>query len=245
MTRCGLSFAVLIALTASDVAVDLIILAIPLALVLSLHLDFHKRNGIIVVLLMGSMARACGIARMSLFARILGPKLLSTQTVGSVSSSDDIGIVSILMFWGMSKPGGDRGDRGDLPPHPLPAGARRLAPCAPTKPAYVSSDTRSKDDGSSFLDGAEVQPGQSAPPRRFYGLGSILKSVDDNAAMKLSLGFTGERGAEWPQMRNQSTIALPMRMHAVTTDAVLNAQQHPPRSQIWEIEEIPRTVEVA
>ncbi|RAK70970.1 uncharacterized protein BO72DRAFT_502358 [Aspergillus fijiensis CBS 313.89] len=105
MTSCSHSFAILIALSASDVAVDLIILTIPLPLVLSLHLNLHKRIGIIVVLLVGSMTTACGIARMSLFARILGPKLLSTQTVGGVSSTDDIGIVSILMFWGTLETG--------------------------------------------------------------------------------------------------------------------------------------------
>ncbi|RAH84227.1 hypothetical protein BO86DRAFT_397091 [Aspergillus japonicus CBS 114.51] len=191
--------------------------------------------------------------------------MLSTQTVGGVSSSDDIGIVSILMFWGM-----------------LETGVAIVAICLPSLYRLVRDVSprarlqsllvfrrlqESKDDDSSFLDGAEFQPGQSSLPRRFHGLGSILKSgmwrsetshgedsgpendpktmtVDGNAAMKLSLGFTGERGAEWPQMRNQSTIALSKRMHAVTTDAVLNAQQHPPRSQIWEMKEIQRTVEV-
>ncbi|QKX63470.1 uncharacterized protein TRUGW13939_10640 [Talaromyces rugulosus] len=109
--KCTDTFAILIGLAASDVAVDLVILSIPLPLVISLRLPLKKRIGIVAVLAIGMSATACGIARMSLFVEILGPSLISKPTVGGVSSDDDIGndnlpcIVSILMFWGMLEMG--------------------------------------------------------------------------------------------------------------------------------------------
>ncbi|RAH68273.1 uncharacterized protein BO66DRAFT_440202 [Aspergillus aculeatinus CBS 121060] len=222
MTSCSHSFAVLIAPSASDVAVDVIILTIPLPLVLSLHLNLHKGIGIIVVLLVGSMATACGIARMSLFAEILGPTcilsittvsvamlsgshtiqilaVLSTQTVGGVSSTDDIGIVSILMFGGM-----------------LETGVAIVAICLPILYRIVR----------------DVSPG--AQLHNLVTFRQLRTSKDDDSS-----------SLEGAKPGNESTVALPKLMHpVVTADVVLNAQQHSPRSQIWEMKEIQRTVEV-
>lgn len=126
----------------------------------------------------------------------------------------------------------------------------------------------SKDDDSSSLEGAKVGPEAGSTPRRFRGVGSLLKcggwweekshgegngpgmkakgmASDSSTEMKLSLGFKRERGTEEPQPGNESTVALPKLMHpVVTADVVLNAQQHSPRSQMWEMKEIQRTVEV-
>lgn len=102
---CVDTFDILIALAVSDVAVDLAILIMPVPLVLALQMPMRRKVAVLVILLVGTLAIACGITRMALFGVILGPALFSHAEVGGVPSDDDVGIVSILMFWGMLEVG--------------------------------------------------------------------------------------------------------------------------------------------
>lgn len=99
--ECVDTFDILIALAVSDVVVDLAVLFMPIPLVLALQMPMRRKIAVLGILLVGTLAIACGITRMALFGVILGPALFSQAEVGGVPSDDDIGIVSILMFWGM------------------------------------------------------------------------------------------------------------------------------------------------
>ncbi|KAL4732883.1 hypothetical protein BDV11DRAFT_176228 [Aspergillus similis] len=103
--KCGNNFPLLIAMAATDVVVDLIILVIPIFMVFPLQMPLKKRLGVIGILMLGMSATACGIARLGLFAAILGPPLLSSPTVAGFPADDDIGVVSGLVFWGMLEVG--------------------------------------------------------------------------------------------------------------------------------------------
>ncbi|RAL11841.1 uncharacterized protein BO97DRAFT_443555 [Aspergillus homomorphus CBS 101889] len=100
--KCIHTFVIYIALAATDVFVDLVILAIPVPLVLSLQMPLHKRLGIVMILLVGMGATICGIVRLSLFSNILAPafKTLAVSH-NSLASEDNVGTVSIFMFWSM------------------------------------------------------------------------------------------------------------------------------------------------
>ncbi|OOF98335.1 hypothetical protein ASPCADRAFT_205578 [Aspergillus carbonarius ITEM 5010] len=235
-TECVDTFSILIALAASDVTVDLIILAIPLPLVLSLHLPLKKRIGILGVFIVGSAATACGMARMALFASILGPKLFSEKTVGGVSSSDDIGIVSILMFWGM-----------------LEIGIAIVAICLPiiyrlardaSPRNFLSSllslsplrGSKNSKTGASFTDFGSHQVQRSQPRSR---------SRDDSTTdlRPLSPGKAG--GVGWsPVWTDDSPVGFQGGpVHAVAMPDGLRGAD-PVRGQIWEMREIKQTVEV-
>ncbi|KAL2012345.1 hypothetical protein VTN00DRAFT_5063 [Thermoascus crustaceus] len=59
----------------------------------------RRKIATLAILLVGTLAIACGIVRMAFYAEFLGPSFLEKTTLGGLSSYDDIGIVSVLMFW--------------------------------------------------------------------------------------------------------------------------------------------------
>ncbi|KAL2853585.1 hypothetical protein BJX68DRAFT_265052 [Aspergillus pseudodeflectus] len=103
--NCANVFEISIALVATDVAVDLIILVIPIFMVFPLQMPLKKRLGVIAILMLGMSATACGIARLGLFAALLGPTLFSSPTVAGFPTHDDTGIVSSHIFWSMLEVG--------------------------------------------------------------------------------------------------------------------------------------------
>ncbi|RAL04157.1 uncharacterized protein BO80DRAFT_442159 [Aspergillus ibericus CBS 121593] len=238
-TECVDTFSILIALAASDVTVDLIMLAIPLPLVLSLHLPLKKRIGILGVFLVGSAATACGMARMALFASILGPKLFSEKTVGGVSSSDDIGIVSILMFWGM-----------------LEIGIAIVAICLPiiyrlardASPGHflnsllslrpLRGSTTSKNASFTELDSHQIQ---GSLPHHSRGYRD-----DSSADLRVPLSPGRSPGAPgWSSMWKDDSSSVPLQgpVHAVAVREESRGLD-PATGQIWEMREIKQTVEV-
>ncbi|PWY87082.1 hypothetical protein BO94DRAFT_575212 [Aspergillus sclerotioniger CBS 115572] len=285
--HCINTFGLLIAFAVSDVLVDLIILAIPLPLVMSLHLPLRKRIGILGIFFVGSIATACGIARMALFASILGPKCMplilnipnatpalqytntmilvfSHTTVGGVSSNDDIGIVSILMFWGM-----------------LEIGVAIVAICLPiiyrlardASPGTflgsllsLGSLRGSKTSKNSSLTRLESQQAQGSRSirrpgylRRVFLFGprgwsdrSLVntdntgpaKKADDSSADLRAPLRPAKAGGRWPSMWDEDSPAVPQSpVHTVAT-AEGRRSLKPARGQIWELREIRQTVEV-
>ncbi|KAF2237619.1 hypothetical protein EV356DRAFT_510579 [Viridothelium virens] len=103
--KCVDTFVVLICLAVFDVIVDLAILIMPIPLVLALKMPMRRKVAVILTLMVGALAIACGITRMALFAEILGPQVLTQPTVGGLPADDLVGVVSVLMFWGMLEMG--------------------------------------------------------------------------------------------------------------------------------------------
>jgi len=99
--KCVDTFVILISFSVFDAAQDLALLIIPIPFVLGLHMPLRRKFAVLGVLLVGTLAIACSFTRMILWGEILGPQLLTNPTVGGVPSDDDIGVVSLLMFWSM------------------------------------------------------------------------------------------------------------------------------------------------
>lgn len=103
--KCVDTFVVLVCLAVFDVVVDLAIMILPIPLVWALQMPIKRKIAVTSMFLVGALAIACGATRLAIFAEILGPALFSQSDVAGVSTSDSIGIISILMFWGMLEMG--------------------------------------------------------------------------------------------------------------------------------------------
>ncbi|KAF2873320.1 hypothetical protein BDV95DRAFT_604828 [Massariosphaeria phaeospora] len=88
-TKCANQFSVLLGLAVVDVAVDLMIMILPLPWILRLQLPRRQKFGVLAIFLVGSLAIGCGIARLYFFIMALAPT----------------SVVSNLMFWGMVETG--------------------------------------------------------------------------------------------------------------------------------------------
>ncbi|MCJ1310858.1 hypothetical protein MMC25_004526 [Agyrium rufum] len=103
--ECVDTFVILICLAVFDVVVDLAIIILPLPLIWLLQMPTKQKIALTGTFLVGAMAIACGITRMAIFAELLGPALFSQSDIDGVSTGDSIGIISLLMFWGMCEMG--------------------------------------------------------------------------------------------------------------------------------------------
>ncbi|CAK3814333.1 Hypothetical predicted protein [Lecanosticta acicola] len=100
-TKCINSFYVLVTQSVFDVAVDIGILVLPIPFILQLETATRQKFAVLAVMLVGSLSMGCGIARMVIVAWILGTPLLTEAKLAGLPSSDFMGIVSLMVFWGM------------------------------------------------------------------------------------------------------------------------------------------------
>ncbi|KAL9106899.1 MAG: hypothetical protein Q9227_008147 [Pyrenula ochraceoflavens] len=100
-TQCVDTFRLLLVYAVTDVIVDLAILLIPIPLVFRLQMPLRRKVAVCGVLLVGALATACGITRMVIFVGALTAPLLANSTVAGLPDTDDLGVVSVLLFWGM------------------------------------------------------------------------------------------------------------------------------------------------
>ncbi|GKZ50677.1 hypothetical protein AbraIFM66951_003941 [Aspergillus brasiliensis] len=243
--KCSHSLATYIALAASDVSVDLVILAIPVPLILSLQMPLHKRLGIVAILIVGMGATICGIARLSLFASILGPESSSNASTSlhQVLASDKIAIVSILMFWSM-----------------LEIGVGIIAICLPilyrlvrdvSLPSRIRSlFTRPESPGS---DPSRNQPsvGYRSMKSRFKPR-SLLWRTGTSSGSHTGSGSRGQTDGSSEEYELRAPLSPTLGAEQVSPRAVPTAPPVPNpdpsvrygRGQIWETKEIRQTFEV-
>ncbi|KAI9792921.1 MAG: hypothetical protein M1816_001243 [Peltula sp. TS41687] len=105
--NCVDTFKLMLTLAVTDVMVDLFILGIPIPFVFALQLPLQRKIAVCAILMLGTLATACGITRMAIFAEFLSPALFAKGTILGVSTADPmgLGVVSLLEFWGMLEVG--------------------------------------------------------------------------------------------------------------------------------------------
>ncbi|GKZ34957.1 hypothetical protein AbraIFM66950_005354 [Aspergillus brasiliensis] len=243
--KCSHSLATYIALAASDVSVDLVILAIPVPLILSLQMPLHKRLGIVAILIVGMGATICGIARLSLFASILGPESSSNSlnSLHQVLASDKIAIVSILMFWSM-----------------LEIGVGIIAICLPilyrlVRDVSLPSRIRSLFTWSGSPD--TIPPGDQ-PSERYrpmkprFKLGSLSWRTVTSSGAPAGSGCRGPTDGSSEEYELRAPLSPTLGAEQVPSGAVPTVPPVPNpdpsvrlgRGQIWETKEIRQTFEV-
>ncbi|OJJ70125.1 hypothetical protein ASPBRDRAFT_197826 [Aspergillus brasiliensis CBS 101740] len=243
--KCSHSLATYIALAASDVSVDLVILAIPVPLILSLQMPLHKRLGIVAILIVGMGATICGIARLSLFASILGPESSSNASTSlhQVLASDKIAIVSILMFWSM-----------------LEIGVGIIAICLPilyrlVRDVSLSSRIRSlftrPESPGSDLSGNQPSVGYRSMESRFKPR-SLLWRTGTSYGNHTGSGSRGQTDGSSEEYELRAPLSPPLGAKQVPSGTVPTVPPVPNpdpsvrhgRGQIWETKEIRQTFEI-
>jgi hypothetical protein len=99
--KCIDTFKMMLALAVTDVMVDIIILVMPIPFVFALQMPLQRKLGVCAILMVGALAISCGITRMAVFAQFLSPDLFKKKTIAGVSTTDAVGVVSLLEFWGV------------------------------------------------------------------------------------------------------------------------------------------------
>ncbi|KAI4111250.1 MAG: hypothetical protein LQ339_000711 [Xanthoria mediterranea] len=101
--ECIDTFEQLLALSISDVITDVCILTLPIPLVWRLQMPHHRKFAVLAIFMLGAFSVAAGITRMVIFISIFAPSQHNVKdpTVLGVPSTDDLGVVSIILFWAM------------------------------------------------------------------------------------------------------------------------------------------------